>query len=179
MNTHLTKDGREFLIRRPTKEDAQDLIDYSRLLFASTDQVLTTLEEYNITLPAEEAWIKEINANSNALLLIAIVKNKIVGFLFFIPNTKRKNLHTGEFGVSVHPKFHGLGIGKSLVKTLLFWAKEHPVIEKIYLNVFATNHHAITLYKSLGFIEEGRHVKAAKQLSGEYVDVVQMYIELR
>jgi RimJ/RimL family protein N-acetyltransferase len=44
------------------------------------------------------------------------------------------------------------------------------------LQVFATNENAIKLYKKLGFIEEGRHIKAIKQLDGEYVDIVQMYI---
>jgi RimJ/RimL family protein N-acetyltransferase len=92
-----------------------------------------------------------------------------------MPNTKKKNSHTGEFGVSVHPNMQRQGIGKLLIESLLAWAKENVRIEKVYLNVFATNTHAVKLYERLGFREEGRHIKAVKQLNGEYVDVLQMY----
>jgi RimJ/RimL family protein N-acetyltransferase len=179
MTTHLTKDGKNFSIRRPVEADAEDLINYSKLLFASTDQVLTTLEEYTITIEKEKKWINDFNENPDALVLVAESDRKIIGLLFFIPNQKRKNCHTGEFGVSVHPDFQGIGVGRQLVETLLIWGREHAQIEKIYLNVFHTNENAIKLYQNLGFKEEGRHIKAAKQLTGEYVDVLQMYIETK
>ena len=46
MQKCLTKDGRHFNIRRPNENEADNIISYSRMLFASTDQVLTTPEEY-------------------------------------------------------------------------------------------------------------------------------------
>jgi RimJ/RimL family protein N-acetyltransferase len=177
MNKHLTKGGRTFVVRTPDENDAANIIAYSKILFASTDQVLTTLEEYTITVENEKIWINNFNASANSKLLVAELDNQIVGLLFFIPNTKIKNAHTGEFGVSVHPNFQGIAIGRVLIETLLDWAKRNATIEKVYLNVFATNKHAIKLYKDLGFIEEGRHIKAIKQVTGEYVDILQMYIE--
>jgi RimJ/RimL family protein N-acetyltransferase len=179
MNTHLTKDGKTFIIRKPDEKDAGEIISYSKMLFASTDQVLTMAEEYTITLENEKIWINDLNGNPKSNLLIAELENQIVGLLFFIPNTKIKNAHTGEFGVSVHPDFQGIGIGRHLIKTLLDWAKRSRGIEKVYLNVFATNKNAIKLYNDLGFIEEGRHIKAIKQVTGEYIDTIQMYIETK
>jgi RimJ/RimL family protein N-acetyltransferase len=179
MNTYVTKDGREFIIRHPTENDAADIIDYSRLLFASTDQLLTTLEEYSITIENEKGWINSFNENPNAKILMAEFNNQIIGLLFFVANPKKKNSHTGEFGVSVHPEFQGINVGRILVEVLLIWARENSKIEKVYLNVFDTNRPAIKLYKDLGFAVEGRHVKAVKQLNGEYVDILQMYIETK
>ncbi len=176
MNRDSSKPNGAFLIRRPTEADAQAIIDYSKILFASTDQVLTTLEEYTITLENEKSWINRFNQNPNALVLVAEAGNQIVGLLFFMPLTKMKNSHSGEFGVSVHPDFQRNGIGKALIEELLTWARANMSIEKVFLNVFATNKHAIKLYQSLGFKEEGRFVKAVKQRMGEYVDVIQMYI---
>jgi RimJ/RimL family protein N-acetyltransferase len=176
MTTHLTKDQRTFTIRKPNENDAANIIAYSKILFASTDQVLTTPEEYTITVENEKIWINNLNTNTNSHLLIAELDDQIVGLLFFMPNTKIKNAHTGEFGVSVHPNFQGIGIGRVLIETLLDWAKRNVNIEKVYLNVFATNKHAIKLYEDLGFIEEGRHIKAIKQVTGEYVDTLQMYL---
>jgi len=179
MSIFVTKDGRQLIIRQPAEEDAQSIIDYSKILFASTDQVLTTPEEYTITVENEKIWITNFNQNPTALVLVAEVNKQITGLLFFIPGAKKKNLHTGEFGVNVHPDFQGIGIGRSLIEKLLNWAKETTPIEKVLLNVFHTNHRAIQLYKDLGFIEEGRHIKAIKQLNGEYVDMIQMYRETK
>lgn len=177
MREYLTNDNRRFGIRKPTVENAEEIISYSKILFASTDQVLTTSEEYKITVEDEKKWIDNFNRNPNSLLLIADMSDTIVGLLFFNPNTKKKNLHTGEFGVSVHPKYQGLGIGKALIGNLLSWCRQQKQIEKVFLQVFATNDRAIKLYEKFGFIEEGRHVKAIKQMDGEYVDIIQMYVE--
>ena len=174
-----TKDGRSFLIRNATEEDAQNLINYSKIIFSSTDQVLTTLAEYTITLENETSWITQYNQNTNALLKIAECNDTIIGLVFFNPNTKKKILHSGEFGISVHPDFQGIGVGRLLIEDLLDWAWHNTQIEKVFLNVFATNKIAIELYLSMGFIEEGRHIKAVKQLTGEYVDVIQMYLETK
>jgi RimJ/RimL family protein N-acetyltransferase len=179
MSTYHTKDRKEYIIRRPTEEDAEAIINYSKIIFASTDQVLTTLEEYTITIEDEKTWINNFNKNPNAFLRIAELNNQIVGLLFFVPNSKKKNSHVGEFGVNVHPQYQAQGIGKALVESLLTWAKTNNQIEKVFLNVFATNVNAIKLYNRLGFAEEARFSKAIKQLNGEYVDVIQMHIETR
>jgi len=179
MDTHLNKYGRHFIIRQATENDAADIISYSKILFASTDQVLTTPGEYTITEEDEKVWINNLKENPGSNILIAVIDSQIVGLLFFIANTKRKNAHTGEFGVSVHPNFRGISIGRLLIESLLNWATKNERIEKVYLNVFDTNKNAFKLYKDLGFIEEGRHVKAIKQLNGEYVDIIQMYLETK
>jgi len=53
-------------------------------------------------------------------------------------------------------------------------AQQHPVLEKVYLQVIATHSRAIALYTSLGFKEEGRQIRDVKMESGEYVDVLIM-----
>lgn len=177
MKTHFTKDNKPFTIRRPIEDDAQAIIDYSKVLFSSTDQVLTSLQEYTITVVEEKTWIRTFSANPNALLQIAVLENQIVGLLFFSTGTKLKNSHTGEFGVSVHPKYQRLGIGRALIETLLGWARSNRRIEKVFLQVFASNTNAIKLYEQMGFTAEDRHVKAIKQFNGDHVDIIQMYIE--
>jgi RimJ/RimL family protein N-acetyltransferase len=176
MEKYLTKDGKPFTIRKPSPDSAEDIINYSKLLFASTDQVLTVPEEYSMTIDSEKKWIENINHNPNALLLISEMNSTMTGLLFFIPNIKKKISHTGEFGVSVHPNYQGQGIGRCLTEALIKWARDNRQIEKVILQVFSTNTTAINLYKKIGFIEEGRHVKAIKQLDGTYVDVLQMYM---
>ena len=166
-----------YTTRAPKEEDAQAIMDFARVLFASTDQVLTTLEEYTITLEEEKKWINRPQTEPCAFILIAEADGKVIGLLDFATRPRKKAAHTGEFGVSVHPDYQGRGIGRMLIENLLVWAKTNTQVEKVFLNVMATNQRAIRLYKRLGFLEEGRHVKAVKQKDGQYVDLIQMYLE--
>lgn len=176
MSQYFTKNGKPYVIRQVEENDAKNLIEYSKMIFASTDQVLTALEEYTISVADEKTWINSISKSPNSKLLIAELDGRIVGFLFFIGQQKIKIAHTGDVGVNVHPDYRGQGIGRALMEDLIEWANNHGVIEKIILQVFTTNLKAISLYNSLGFKEEGRFVKAVKQKNGGYVDVVQMYL---
>lgn len=176
MTQYTTKNNRIFIVRSPDENDASTIIEYSKILFESTDQVLTTPEEFNMTVDNEKTWIKGFNKNPNSLLRVAENnENEMIGMLFFVGHNKTKASHSGEFGLSVHPAWQGVGIGRTLILDLLAWAKTGKKIEKVNLQVFSTNNKAIDLYRSLGFIEEGRHVKAIKQPTGDYVDVIQMY----
>lgn len=175
MDSYSAKDGRTLILRQPTAGDAADLIAYSKRVFASTDQLLTTPEEYTLSVEAEINWINSINNSPNSLLLIAVTQQSIVGFLFFIGNTKRKTRHTGEFGMSIHPDYRRIGLGQALVERLMEWAGKNTLIEKLTLQVFSSNTPAIQLYQKMGFVEEGRHINAAKQENGDYTDIIQMY----
>jgi RimJ/RimL family protein N-acetyltransferase len=176
MDIHFTKNNEAFIIRVPSEQDAQNIISYAKTMFASTDQLLTTPEEYTITLEDEKVWINNSSNKFNSIILIAELNNQVIGLLDFATKGKKKMSHIGELGVSVHPAYQGYGVGQKLIETFLKWAISNEQIEKVFLNVFATNKRAINLYKKLGFIEEGRHVKAIKQLTGEYIDLIQMYI---
>jgi hypothetical protein len=67
------------------ESDAAAIIDYSKLLFVSTDQVLTMLEEYTITVEQEKGWINNFNQRPDAIVLIAEMDRRLVGLLFFSP----------------------------------------------------------------------------------------------
>lgn len=161
-------------LRQAKELDAQAIMDFAALLFASTDQVLTTPQEYHITLEQEVNWIKALRENKKGFLLIAEKEGKVIGLLDFCVKPKVKMAHTGEFGMSVHPDFQSRGIGKAMLEALLKWANHEPEIEKVMLQVFATNSKAIALYIKCGFKEEGRQLKAIKQANGDYVDLIQM-----
>ena len=147
MTRYTTKNDKDFSVRTPEENDASGIIEYSKILFASTDQVLTVAEEFTMTIDNEKAWINSFNNSSNSLIRVAEYdNNKIIGMLFFSGHNKIKASHSGEFGLSVHPDWQGVGIGRTLVLELLDWAKNNERIEKINLQVFATNQKAINLY---------------------------------
>lgn len=50
----------------------------------------------------------------------------------------------------------------------------NPLIDRVYLEVFATNANAIQLYRKLGFVEEGVRSKDIKLGPGRYMDTMTM-----
>lgn len=80
--------------------------------------------------------------------------------------------HVAELGMFLLPPYRGQGHGRTLLHFMLNWAKQQP-LEKITLQVFSTNSAARNLYRSAGFIEEGRLKDHLKQ-GQAYVDFIQM-----
>ncbi|MFM8509506.1 MAG: N-acetyltransferase family protein [Betaproteobacteria bacterium] len=73
----------------------------------------------------------------------------------------------------VAPNARGQGVGRQLLLTALERALCWQGVEQVTLAVTATNGPAISLYRSVGFIETGRHPRALR-LGSEYFDEVSM-----
>ncbi|CAM4004496.1 GNAT family N-acetyltransferase [Lederbergia lenta] len=137
--------------------------------------MITVTEEFNKSIDQQRKWIQKILENERETIIVAETNSIVVGWLIFQSQNRKRLLHTGSLGIMIHKDFRDLGIGKMLINELLNWAELNPLIEKVCLGVLATNHRAIALYKSMGFIEEGRKVKAIKLNTNEYVDDILMY----
>jgi diamine N-acetyltransferase len=61
----------------------------------------------------------------------------------------------GEYGVMVHKDFRGKRIAYEASVLLLEYVFQNLPINKIYLEVFASNNRAIQLYEKIGFEKEG------------------------
>lgn len=168
------RDGRHIRIREAEVADAEQILDFARMIFATTDSVLTTPGEFHMTPDAERQFITTYKQQATSLLLIAEHDNQIVGFLNFSCHPKVKMSHTGELGISIHPNYRGIGIGQAMMDALIIWATDVVQIEKLLLKVFSTNINAIALYEDQGFVTEGREIQAIKQPDGSYADLLTM-----
>jgi RimJ/RimL family protein N-acetyltransferase len=79
----------------------------------------------------------------------------------------------GEIGMCVARPWRGRGVGSALVATAIDWARAEG-LHKLTLSVFPHNEAAIALYRTFGFVEEGRHPKQIRRASGELWDLVDM-----
>lgn len=168
------KDNREVTIRSARPEDAAALLEHAHAIFAEREFVLSTLDDFHMTEETEAAWIQMNLDDPGKVAIVAESDGKIIGLLNFYSEERKRVRHHGELGMSVHKAWRDKGVGRALLRTLIAWAEQHPVLEKVCLQVFATNTRAIALYTSLGFREEGRQVRDVKLESGEYVDVFLM-----
>jgi len=85
--------------------------------------------------------------------------------------------HIGTLGMGVKQDVRGQGIGSALMDACIAQAKQLG-LEKLELEVFASNMTARALYKKKGFFEEGAHLKKRK-FEGRYDDLVCMGFFLR
>lgn len=163
----------EFTIREINVEDAEKLLRHTQLVFTQSSFLLTTPEEFNLTVEKQRLWISD-QLKAGNFLLVAECNGKIIGFLNASQSQRKRVSHNCMFGISIQKDYWNKGIGRKMIERMIGWAINHPTIEKVGLEVFAHNERAIHLYQSLGFVEEGRKKKHIKFEDGSYVDELMM-----
>lgn len=102
--------------------------------------------------------------------------DQIVGWCDIIRNTLEGFRHAGRMGMGVLPDYRGAGLGRRLLTNTLDAARAIG-IERVELEVFASNASAIALYRRMGFTVEGTK-RRARKLDGDYDDDVIMALFL-
>ena len=98
----------------------------------------------------------------------------LVGALQLTGGALARTRHAAHFTVMVDPQFRRQGIARALLTHALDWARENPMLTRVALSVFADNTAAISLYRDLGFVEEGRLVGAYRDADGTLRDDLRM-----
>jgi RimJ/RimL family protein N-acetyltransferase len=124
------------------------------------------------TLNEVISWFNTTNPD----FWIIWINDERIGY-FRLSNWSKEN-HNIYIGADIHPNFTGKGLGFSSYKKFMkfLFSKESPYnLNKITLEVLATNSRAHHLYKKLGFVEEGR--KREEVLKDDtYIDSIIMSI---
>ena len=168
------KTSQNVLIRSALPSDAQELLRMVRSMFEEGEFMIRAPEEYTANVEQTQGWIERQRKRARNTIIVAEIDRRLIGFLNFHQDTRRRLLHQGEFGMSVEKAWRNYGVGKALLEALITWGESEPLLEKIRLEVFATNARAIHLYTSFGFQEEGRLIKQVKMDDGHFVDLLQM-----
>lgn len=141
-------------IRRARVEDAPAFT----ALFADPAVYPGTLQ---MPFPSEANWRKRLADNdqpgSRHLQLVAEREGHIIASAGLHPvSDSPRRAHAMVLGVMVAGHAQGQGVGKALMQALLHAADQWANVLRIELTVFADNAAAIALYRSLGFVQEGR-----------------------
>ena len=143
--------------------------------FRATLDAVCREKRYLATLVAPplekvEAFVND-NVKNGYAQFVADLDDKIVGGCDAIPADGGRS-HLGDLGMGVLAEFRGQGIGKQLLQATIDKVRESG-LEKIELSVYSSNEPAIALYRSLGFVEEGRK-RRGRLVEGIYDDVLVM-----
>ncbi|AMO24337.1 GNAT family N-acetyltransferase [Ramlibacter solisilvae] len=106
--------------------------------------------------------------------LVAVAGSEIVGMAgLHMAGASLRRLHVRSLGLGVATAWQGRGVGRLLLTQLVDWADNWGQVLRIELHVHADNARAQALYRSLGFVEEGRH-KGYALRQGRYIDSLSM-----
>ena len=140
--------------------------------------MLTYPNENSFDSEQEAQFLKEKAISPNEIELVAIVDGKIAGTAGIESvGEKYKVKHRAEFGIGILKEYWGLGLGKALTKACIQCAIDAGY-EQLELNVVAENERALSLYRSLGFIEYGRNPRGFNSKISGYQELVYMLLEL-
>lgn len=177
MKKTMLKNGKEIIIRTAKPEDSEIVVEYVNSVAGESDFLTFGENEFMMTVEQEADFIKKTEESENALMLLAISGDDIVGMLNFMGSSKARLKHGGEFGITVRKNYWGQGIGKELVSTMIDWAHENPLIKKINLQVRSDNETAIELYRKMGFELEGK-ISRMFYIKGRFYDCLHMGLKI-
>ena len=103
---------------------------------------------------------------------VALDGERVVGWCDITRRQLEGFRHAGGLGMGVLKEYRGQGIGERLARAALQQARTIG-LERVELDVYASNEAAIKLYEKLGFEVEGVH-RRARKLDGQYDDLVSM-----
>ena len=176
--TILLKNGKEAVIRNGDEPDGYAVFVVFNRTHEETDYLLTYPDENNLDPEQEAQFLKEKAISPNEIELVAIVDGKIAGTAGIESvGEKYKVKHRAEFGIGILKEYWGLGLGKALTKACIQCAIDAGY-EQLELNVVAENERALSLYRSLGFIEYGRNPRGFNSKISGYQELVYMLLEL-
>ena len=118
------------------------------------------------------AFVESVRAGNGVHLVVLDALGAVVGWCDISRPMIEGFRHTGRLGMGLLPHVRGKGVGRQLAQRALDLARERGV-ERVELEVFATNTRAIRLYERLGFVHEGVR-RRARKLDGQYDDNVLM-----
>jgi RimJ/RimL family protein N-acetyltransferase len=143
------------VLRRAVPDDAANIIAFLNQAAGESDNLMFGSGEFSVPVEQEKELIEQMLQSKGELFLVAEIAGQIVGTLTFLCGKRERNRHAGEFGMTVLKRYWGNGIGKSMLRYLIQWAKDGGQIRKINLRVRSDNERAIRLYKGQGFVVEG------------------------
>ena len=172
---HFLADGTKVTIRSATPKDATGTLHLFRSIVEEGLYTLAEPAELTTTVEDEQEAISKDQEHPGNLCLVAEVNGEIVGMIRAESGAYRRTRHFADIdSMWVNAKWRGRGIANLLITTLLNWAKQHPVLEKLGLFVFSTNIRAVKFYEKHGFVVEGKYSRDMKFGENNYVDTVAM-----
>ena len=159
-----------FLVRRARPEDLEAAVD----LFETVAEEGRWIGlEAPIDRQERLGRFQEALADDRRVLFTAVAGGEVVGlvWVWLAP------YQVADLGMLVAAGWRRRGVGRALLDTGIEWARQAGA-HKVGLQVWPHNDAALALYRTSGFVEEGRLVRHYRRRNGELWDAVVMGLVL-
>jgi len=126
------------------------------------------------TLKKETEWFNNYSKDRKKKFFTICINSIPIGIMG-LSNINRKNLNADLFIAIGEDEYRGKRFGKQSVEWLLNYAFNKLKLHKVKLGVIDANTHAISVYKSLGFVIEG-NMKEEEFIEGKWYGILSMAI---
>jgi RimJ/RimL family protein N-acetyltransferase len=171
------KNGIEITLREVLISDAARMIEYVQGFVYESEFVPLVEGEFNPTLEEEEKILQSYIIRENALFLVAEYDGNIVGNINIDGQSRKILQHTAVFGMGMWKQWQNIGLGTVILTEAIQWAKRNPILEMLWLQVYAENEAGLALYRKMGFIEHGITPNFFKQ-NDRYYDEILMHLKV-
>lgn len=174
----ILKNGKEALLRNGDTADGAEVKEVFDITHTETDYLLSYSDENSFDAQQEADYLHEKTESSDEIEIVAAVDGRIAGTAGIeAVGRKHKLRHRAEFGIGILKEYWGLGIGRALAEACIECA-EKAGYTQLELNVAAENTRAVSLYKSIGYVEFGRNPRGFNSRISGYQELVYMRREL-
>ncbi len=149
------KNSKLVTIRQAKIDDAEKLLACIKTYIPQSNYIPKLEQEIKLTIEQEKEWINSFLTNEKSLLLVAEYENEIIGNIDLTGNQRKIMEHTAVIGMGMLIEWRNSGLGTSLLKATIDWAKQNPILELVWLQVYTENELGINLYRKMGFEENG------------------------
>lgn len=164
-------------IRRLTPEDAPEYRALRLRAFKDHPDAFTSSYEEEVLKPVA-ASAKRLASDSSGIFWGAFEGGVMTGMVGLDHEPRIKNRHKAVvIGMYVVPEFAGRGLGRDLLATLLYYARNSS-LELLVLTVTKGNDSAERLYLKAGFKSFGIEPHAIK-VHNQYFDKNHMFLQLK
>jgi RimJ/RimL family protein N-acetyltransferase len=148
-------DGRAVQVSHAQTTDAADILRYLDLVSGETDFLTFGSGEFSMTEQDEAQYIDRLYKTATGVMLKATVGGEIVSVTGLQRIQRPRIRHVATLGISVVKQFWGTGLARIMCERAFSEAADLGV-RRVELKVREDNHRALRLYRTLGFLEEGR-----------------------
>lgn len=167
------KDGPECILRNMVEDDAEELCRVLPQTHVESEFLNYQPGEFNLSVEQEREFIREHNAKACSIGLVAEVDGRIICYAGGASPHFKRMAHHAEFGLAILEAYWGQGVGRRVCQCIEDWGRSVG-LRKMYLRVFSHNDRGIALYRSLGYVEEGRLKGDLLRHDGTYGDTIVM-----
>ncbi len=167
------KNGSRATLRRLRESDAELVCVLFPKSHTESDFLNFMPGEFDWTPEREREFIREHDRQPHSILLCAQCGAELLALCGARQLPFRRFAHQAEIGITVFKAHWGIGLGRHMMEFLVAWSQVEG-LRKLMLRVFEDNIRAIQLYRSLGFIEEGRLREDVLRSDGSYSDTILM-----